>query len=162
MNNASIATVSLSGALDEKLRAIAEAGFAGVEIFEADFLSFNGSPRDVGALCDDLGLTITAFQPFRDFEGMPEPQRARTFERALRKFDLMRELGAELLLVCSNVSSAALGGVDRAAADFHALGSLAAERGLKVGFEALAWAGKSPTIATPGRSSAAPTTPQSA
>ena len=79
MNNASIATVSLSGALDEKLRAIAEAGFAGVEIFEADFLSFNGSPRDVGALCDDLGLTITAFQPFRDFEGMPEPQRARDF-----------------------------------------------------------------------------------
>ncbi len=139
MKNASIATVSLSGALDEKLRAIAEAGFAGVEIFEADFLSFNGSPRDVGALCADLGLKIAAFQPFRDFEGMPAPQRAQNFERAARKFDLMRELGSELLLVCSNVSPAALGGVDRAAADFHALGALAAERGLKVGFEALAW-----------------------
>lgn len=81
MKNASIATVSLSGALDEKLRAIAEAGFDGVEIFEADFLSFNGSPRDVDRMCADLGLKITAFQSFPDFEGMPEPQRARNFER---------------------------------------------------------------------------------
>ena len=139
MTNHSIATVSLSGPLDEKLRAIADAGFTAVEIFEADFLSFNGAPRDVGRLCRDLGLKISAFQPFRDFEGMPEPQRGRNFERAVRKFDLMHELGADLLLVCSNVSPASLGGVDRAAADFRELGALAAERGLRVGFEALAW-----------------------
>ena len=30
------------------------------------------------------------FQPFRDFEGMPEPQRKRGFDSAERKFDLMR------------------------------------------------------------------------
>lgn len=46
MNARSIATVSLSGTLDEKLRAIAAAGFEKVEIFEADLLSFNGPPRD--------------------------------------------------------------------------------------------------------------------
>ena len=39
-----IATVSLSGTLDEKLEAIAAAGFKGVEIFENDLLSFNGTP----------------------------------------------------------------------------------------------------------------------
>src|SRR6185436_12997121 len=77
MSTRSIATVSLSGSLDEKLRAIAAAGFDAVEIFENDLLTFNGSPRDVGQLCRDLGLAICAFQPFRDFEGMPEPQRAR-------------------------------------------------------------------------------------
>ncbi len=139
MSNHSIATVSLSGTLDEKLRAIAEAGFASVEIFEADLLSFDGPPREIRRRCDDLGLKISAFQPFRDFEGMPEPQRARNFERARRKFDLMSELGAELLLVCSNVSPIALGGVDRAAADFRELGALAAKHGVRVGFEALAW-----------------------
>ena len=48
MAKRSIATVSLSGSLDEKLRAIAGAGFDAVEIFENDLLSFNGSPRDVG------------------------------------------------------------------------------------------------------------------
>ena len=70
---------------------------------------------------------------------MPEPQRTRNLARAQHKFDLMQELGTDLLLVCSNVSPASLGGIDRAAADFHALGELAAPRGLRVGFEALAW-----------------------
>lgn len=135
----SIATVSLSGSLDEKLRAVAAAGFEAVEIFENDLLSFNGSPRDVGQLCRDLGLAICAFQPFRDFEGMPEPQRARNFARAERKFDLMQELQTDLLLICSNISPASLGGIDPAAADFRELGERAAARGLRVGFEALAW-----------------------
>ncbi|WP_441231621.1 bifunctional sugar phosphate isomerase/epimerase/4-hydroxyphenylpyruvate dioxygenase family protein [Tardiphaga sp. 215_C5_N2_1] len=139
MNKLSIATVSLSGALDEKLRAIAAAGFDEVEIFEADLLSFNGSPRDVGQMCRDLGLTICAFQPFRDFEGMPEPQRSRNFARAARKFDLMKELQTDLMLICSNISPASLGGIDRAAADFRELGDLAAQHGMRVGFEALAW-----------------------
>jgi 4-hydroxyphenylpyruvate dioxygenase len=85
------------------------------------------------------GLSITVFQPFRDFEGMPEPQRARAFDRAERKFDVMQELGTDLLLVCSNVSPLSLGGIDRAAADFHELGERAAKRGLRVGYEALAW-----------------------
>src|ERR1700730_4949414 len=126
MTARSIATVSLSGSLDEKLRAIAAAGFDAVEIFENDLLSFNGSPRDVGQL-------------FRDFEGMPEPQRTRNFARADRKFDLMQDLGTDLLLICSNISPVSIGGIDRAAADFRALGGRAAACGLRVGFEALAW-----------------------
>ena len=71
----SIATVSLSGGLAEKLEAIAAAGFTGVEIFESDLLSFNGTPKDVARMVASLGLKIVTFQPFRDFEGMPEPQR---------------------------------------------------------------------------------------
>jgi 4-hydroxyphenylpyruvate dioxygenase len=134
-----IATVCLSGVLDEKLEAIAAAGFTGVEMFENDLLSFAGSTAEVRRLCADLGLDIITFQPFRDFEGMPEPQRARAFARAERKFDLMAELGCDLLLVCSNVSPEALGGVDRAAADLRELGERAAKRGLRVAFEALAW-----------------------
>ena len=139
MNTRSIATVSLSGTLDEKLRAIAAAGFEEVEIFEADLLSFNGSPRDVSDLCGELNLKICAFQPFRDFEGMPEPQRSRNFARAERKFALMHELRTDLMLICSNISPASLGGIDRAAADFRELGDLAAKHNIKVGYEALAW-----------------------
>ncbi|MEC9403427.1 MAG: TIM barrel protein, partial [Pseudomonadota bacterium] len=83
-----IATVSIAGDLAEKLSAIAAAGFDGVEIFENDFLAFDRSPKDVGQMVRDHGLEISLFQPFRDFEGMPEPQRSRTFARAERKFDL--------------------------------------------------------------------------
>jgi 4-hydroxyphenylpyruvate dioxygenase len=139
MTTRSIATVSLSGELDEKLRAIAAAGYEAVEIFENDLVSFGMRPREIGRICTDLGLNICAYQPFRDFEGMPEPQRSRCFTRAERKFDLMQELGTDLLLVCSNVSPAALGGIDRAADDFRELGERAARRNLRVGFEALAW-----------------------
>jgi 4-hydroxyphenylpyruvate dioxygenase len=135
----SIATVSISGELPEKLEAIANAGFDGVEIFENDFLAFDGSPASVGRMVRDHGLEITLFQPFRDFEGMPEPFRIRAFDRAERKFDVMQELGTDLILVCSNTSPASLGGIDRAAADFHELGERAAKRGLRVGYEALAW-----------------------
>src|SRR5258708_11456060 len=139
MAKRSIATVALSGSLDEKVRASAGAGFDAVEIFENDLLTFNGSPRDVGKLCRDLGLAICAFQPFRDFEGMPGPQRTRNFARAQHKFDLMHQLQTDLLLICSNVAPASLGGLDRAPADFHALGELAAPRCLHGGFEALDW-----------------------
>jgi 4-hydroxyphenylpyruvate dioxygenase len=135
----SIATVSVSGALDKKLQAIAAAGFDTVEIFESDFISFDGSASDVAKMCRDLGLSICAFQPFRDFEGMPEPQRTQNFRRAERKFDLMHKLGTDLLLICSNVSPASLGGIDRAAEDLRELGERASLQGLRVGFEALAW-----------------------
>ena len=134
-----IATVSLSGTLNEKLEAIAKAHFRGVEMFENDLLSFNGTPIEIRRMVEDLGLRTIAFQPFRDFEGMPEPQRTKAFARAERKFDVMLELGCDLLLVCSNVSPDAIGGIDRAAADFRELGDRAAQRGLRVAFEALAW-----------------------
>lgn len=135
----SIATVSISGGFADKLAAIAEAGFDGIEIFENDLVAFDGSPADAGKMARDAGLAITLFQPFRDFEGLPEPQRSRAFDRAERKFDVMHELGTELMLVCSSVSPVALGGIDRAAADFRELGERAARRGLRVGYEALAW-----------------------
>jgi 4-hydroxyphenylpyruvate dioxygenase len=135
----SIATVSIGGGLDEKLKTIAAAGFDAVEIFENDFTCFDGSARDVARMSGDLGLRICALQPFRDFEGLPEPQRRESFRRAEKKFDLMEELGTDLLLVCSNVSPLALGGIDRAADDLRELGERAAKRGLRVGFEALAW-----------------------
>jgi 4-hydroxyphenylpyruvate dioxygenase len=137
--NHSIATVSIGGALDEKLRTIAAAGFDAVEIFENDFTCFDGSARDVARMCGDLGLRICALQPFRGFEGLPEPQRKQAFRRAEKKFDLMGELGTDLLLVCSNVSPHALGGIDRAADDLRELGERAGARGLRIGFEALAW-----------------------
>ena len=87
----------------------------------------------------DLGLDTITFQPFRDFEGMPRAGARKVFARAERKFDVMQELGCDLLMVCSNVSPDAIGGIDRAAADLRELGERAAQRGLRVGFEALAW-----------------------
>jgi 4-hydroxyphenylpyruvate dioxygenase len=135
----SIATVSLSGSLDEKLGAIAAANFDAVEIFENDLLSFAGTPSDVRQMLRELNLGIVTLQPFRDFEGMPEPQRARAFARAQRKFDIMQELGCDLLMICSNCSADSVGGIDRAAADLRTLAEHAHAHGMRIAFEALAW-----------------------
>ena len=135
----SIATVALSGSLPDKLEAAARVGFDGVEVMEADLLAFDGSPADVRRIAAELGVTIDLYQPFRDFEAMPEPQRARNLDRAERKFDIMQELGTELVLVCSNTQPAALDDDARAAADLHEMAERAAKRGLRVGFEALSW-----------------------
>jgi len=135
----SIATVCLSGSLPDKLEAAAVAGFEGIEIFENDLLTFDGTPAEVRRMCEELGLGITLFQPFRDFEAMPEPQRARNLDRAERKFDTMQALGTDLLLVCSNVQPAALDDPARAAADLREMAERAARRGLRLCYEALAW-----------------------
>jgi 4-hydroxyphenylpyruvate dioxygenase len=135
----SIATVSLSGSLDEKLEAIARAGYAGVEIFENDLLGFDGTPADVGRLIRTLGLICTCYQPFRDFEGLPDELRERAFRRAEAKFDIMVALGADLLLVCSSVHPQASSNTDIIVEDFKELGTRAARRGLRIGYEALAW-----------------------
>ncbi len=134
-----IATVSISGNLEEKIEAIAAAGFSGIEIFEQDFIADIRSPRVVGQRIRDAGLEVMLFQPFRDFEGLPKARRAKAFDRAERKFDVMQELGCDLILVCSSVHPEALGGIDRAAADFAELGERAAARDLRIGYEALAW-----------------------
>jgi 4-hydroxyphenylpyruvate dioxygenase len=134
-----IATVCLSGTLPDKLEAAAAAGFTAVELFENDLLTFDGSARDAARLAAGLGLEIAIFQPFRDFEAMPEPQRSRNLDRAERKFDTMQALGTGLVLVCSNVQPAAIDDPARAAADLHEMAERAARRGLRVGYEALAW-----------------------
>ncbi len=135
----SIATVSVSGTLESKLRSIAEAGFAGAEIFENDLLSAPESASEIRQIMSDLGLACTMFQPFRDLEGMPEPMRGRTFDRMERKFDVMEQLGTDLILLCSNCSPDALGDRARIIADLTELGERAAARGMRVGYEALAW-----------------------
>lgn len=96
----SIATVSISGNLEEKIEAIAAAGFDGIEIFEQDFIADIRTPRAVGERIRVAGLEVMLFQPFRDFEGLPQPLRAKAFDRMERKFDVMQELGCDLVLVC--------------------------------------------------------------
>lgn len=136
----SIATVSIAGDFREKLSAIAAAGFDGIEIFEQDFIGFESSPSQVGAMVRDHGLDIMLFQPFRDFEGFPDgPHRDRAFARARQKFGVMNALGTDLMLICSSAHPGAVGGIDRCANDLAELGELAEEFGVRVGYEALAW-----------------------
>ncbi|MFI6034493.1 bifunctional sugar phosphate isomerase/epimerase/4-hydroxyphenylpyruvate dioxygenase family protein [Streptomyces sp. NPDC051315] len=135
----SIATVSLSGSLTEKLTAAARAGFDGVEIFENDLLASPLTPEEIRARCEDLGLRIELYQPMRDMEAVPAEEFARNLRRARAKFALMNRLGADLVLVCSSVSPLAEDDDALAAQHLHDLAELAQDFGIRVAYEALAW-----------------------
>lgn len=135
----SVATVSLSGSLDEKMRAIAESGFDGFEVFEPDLISSPDLPADIAKKAADLGLTVDLYQPFRDADSDDPDQFARNLVRAERKFDVMEQLGCDLLLVCSSPLAGAVREDDKLIEQMATLAERAHRRGLRLAYEALAW-----------------------
>ncbi|MDP9793487.1 4-hydroxyphenylpyruvate dioxygenase [Catenuloplanes nepalensis] len=135
----SIATVCVSGTLDDKLTAAAAAGFDGIELFENDLVVSPWSPAEIRARCAGLGLSIDLYQPFRDFEGVPADVLELNLRRAARKFDVMEALGTDTMLVCSSVSPDARDDDALAAEHLSRLATQAAERGIRIAYEALAW-----------------------
>ena len=135
----SIATVCLSGTLEEKMRAAAAAGFDGIEVFEPDLVVSDSSPEQLRDLAAELDLSLDMYQPFRDgVEVAPE-----AFPDSLRrlrvKCELMNRLGTSVLLVCSNVATGVLKDDAAIAEQLRAAGDVAAEYGVDLAYEALAW-----------------------
>src|SRR5690349_20063000 len=116
-----IATVCLSGTLEEKLRASAKAGFDGIEIFETHLVTSSLSPEEVRKLADYLGLSLDLYQPFRDFDSVPEELFRANLRRAEAKFKLMGRLGIDTILVCSNVATASIDDDGLRAEQLHGL-----------------------------------------
>jgi 4-hydroxyphenylpyruvate dioxygenase len=135
----SIATVCLSGTLDQKLVAARAAGFDGVEIFEPDLVASSQSPEEIRARAAELVLSLDLYQPFRDFEGVGPERLEQNLRRAAAKFGLMNRLGIETMLLCSNVATARSGDEQLAAAQLRQLGDLAQRFDVRVAYEALAW-----------------------
>src|ERR1700736_5677021 len=135
----SIATVSLGGSLTDKLDAIALAHFDGVEIFEPNLRAYDGSARGIGRYAKNLGLSVELYHPLRDFEGVSDEQLQRNLDRGETGFDTMADLGAPLMVACSNTEGNVSDAEERAAAQLFELAERAGRRGLKIGYEALAW-----------------------
>lgn len=132
----SIATICLSGGLEEKLSAAAAAKFDAVELSENDLIFFDGAVGDARALAADLGLSILAFHPLWNFEATPSAQFRKKLALAARKLDIVSELGAKLMLLNANAGTDAQDNDDLAADQLGQLAELAASRGVKIGYEA--------------------------
>ena len=135
----SIATVSISGSLTEKLHACAAAGFDGVEVFEPDLIASDHSPEEIRSLARRLGLSLDLYQPLRDIEGVDETTFAENLRRAEATFVTAQRLGIRTVLVCSNVATATVDSDEHSADQLRRLGDLAQKYDIKVAFEALAW-----------------------
>jgi 4-hydroxyphenylpyruvate dioxygenase-like putative hemolysin/sugar phosphate isomerase/epimerase len=133
-----ISTVCLSGTLEDKLRAAAAAGFHGVEILEYDLVMSPWSPRRVRDEAANLGLSVEVYQPFH-VEAVPPDLFEASLRHAERKFEVLEELGADVMLVCSSKSPTGLDDDDLAAEQLHALAGRAEQRGLRIAYEAVPW-----------------------
>ncbi|MCW4385480.1 sugar phosphate isomerase/epimerase and 4-hydroxyphenylpyruvate domain-containing protein [Salinibacterium sp. SYSU T00001] len=135
----SIATVCLSGSLEDKLHACALAGFDAVEIFEQDLIVSPHSPERIRDLAARLGISLSLYQPLRDLEGVEPDLFARNLRYAEGKFGLMRRLGITTVLVCSNVATATIDDDTVIAGQLRELGLLAERYDVRIAYEALAW-----------------------
>ena len=135
----SIATVSLSGTLPEKLEAAAAIGFDGVEIFENDLLTFDGSPADVRAIADGPGpgdRHLSAVPRLRgDARAAARPQPRPRRAKIRRHAGARHRPGAGVQQHASRRRSTIRARRRRSGGD----GGAGRARGLRVGYEALAW-----------------------
>ncbi|MET0199840.1 MAG: sugar phosphate isomerase/epimerase, partial [Rhodococcus fascians] len=133
-----ISTVCLSGTLEDKLRAAAAAGFAGVELLEYDLVMSSWAPGRVRDEARELGLAVEVYQPFH-VETLPTDLFPAELRRAEKKFDLLAALGARVLVCCPTRTDRGLDDDDLAVEQLRELARLAGRRGLRLAFEAVPW-----------------------
>lgn len=134
----SIATVSLGGGLQDKLYAIAAAGFDSVELTESAMAYSEMQPGDIRAQLDELGLSVVLFNPVAEFAGVPEDLWQRNIASLGRKFELMHRLGADLMRVPSYAGPSGVDSIDAIAGQLATLAKTAQAEDIRIGFEPIA------------------------
>jgi sugar phosphate isomerase/epimerase len=150
-NPLAIASVSLgqhpTHTLDQKIIACARNGFSGIEIVWADLEAYSSSNKismtagaaAIKVLCKSHKLAILSLNPMKNFENHHSPLADR-LEVANMWIDMCHVLGAKYLQVPSqfdtdNSTEDEVKAVD----DLRKLADLAAEKGISIAYEAVAW-----------------------
>lgn len=132
-------TITLSGSLPDKLRAMRDAGFSQVMLKANDL---TGHPEGVDAAVRAVkasGLRVTGFQVLRDFEGLSGHLHDYKVDIAKAMLEMARAVGAPLLLACSSTSTHATQDLDALAADLRKLAMLAVPLDIRIVYEGLSW-----------------------
>ncbi|MFM9969899.1 MAG: sugar phosphate isomerase/epimerase family protein [Burkholderiales bacterium] len=132
-------TISLSGTLPMKLRAVKEAGFSQIMLMARDLTSH---AEGVEAAIDAVRLSrlrVTGFQVLRDFEGLSGNLHDYKIDIAKSMLSMCAALGSKVLLVCSSTSIHASDDRDILARDLRELAMLALPLGIRIAYEGLSW-----------------------
>jgi sugar phosphate isomerase/epimerase len=132
-----MATVTMAGALDAKLRAIAEAGFSQVMLDAVDVAGHPGGVQAAARALRDSGLRPTGLQWLRDFEGLSGASHAYKLGIAKALLQMARDLGAPMLLAASSTLGEASGDLRAIARDLRKLAMLAIPLELKIAYEGI-------------------------
>lgn len=132
-------TITLSGPLEAKLEAIANAGFEQVMLKANDLV---GHPQGWQAAVKAVhasGLRGTGFQVLRDFEGLSGQLHDYKVDIARMMLEMCAALGCKVLLACSSTSAHASQDLDKIARDLRKLAIMAIPYGIRIAYEALSW-----------------------
>jgi sugar phosphate isomerase/epimerase len=132
-------TISLTGPLEAKLKAIREAGFSQVMLAARDLVGHEGGWRAAVAAVKASGLRVTGFQVLRDFEGLSGHLHEYKIDIAKSMLEMCHALDCRILLACSSTSVHATGDKAALVRDLRKLAMLAIPMNIKVAFEALSW-----------------------
>ncbi len=132
-------TISLSGSLEVKLQAMAQAGFGQVMLSAKDLTQHPTGVEAAIQAVKNSGLRVTGFQVLRDFEGLSGHLHAYKVDIAKAMLEMCAAVESPVLLVCSSTSTHASQDLDTLAADLRKLAMLALPKGIKVAYEGLSW-----------------------
>jgi len=132
-------TITLAGSLENKLKAMREAGFSQVMLKANDIVGHAGGVDAAVRAVQASGLRVTGFQVLRDFEGLSGHLHGYKVDIAKAMLEMAHAVGAPLLLACSSTSQHATQDLDAIARDLRKLAMLAVPLGIKVAYEGLSW-----------------------
>jgi sugar phosphate isomerase/epimerase len=132
-------TITLAGTLEGKLRAVRDAGFTQIMLSARDIVGHPDGEAAAVAAVRESGLRVTGFQVLRDFEGLSGHLHAYKVDIAKAMLGMCRDLGSEVLLVCSSTLTHGSGDPELLVRDLRKLAMLAVPLGIRIAYEALSW-----------------------
>jgi sugar phosphate isomerase/epimerase len=130
-------TASLAGALEAKLDAISNAGFAQVMISAGDVVAHPQGPRAAIRAIRESGLRVTGYEALRDYEGLGGHLHAYKIDVGKSMLEVCHALGARLLLVEASTSTHADRDFDAIARDLRKLALLAIPLGIRIAYKGI-------------------------
>lgn len=140
LDDYSISTACLPGALDDKLELVARAGFRRIELSAKEIMTHPAGLDGAARALRAHGLEITALHSIHEFEGMPDSAREYRVEIAKSIIALARRIGARMVIVAASSSPQAAADHDRLVRDLRVLSALATPGGVRLGFKSTPWA----------------------
>lgn len=132
-------TITLTGPLEAKLEAMAEAGLGQVMLKANDLVGHGQGWRAAVKAVHASGLRGTGFQVLRDFEGLSGHLHTYKVDIAKSMLEMCAALGCDVLLACSSTSKHTSDDLDHLARDLRKLAMLAIPHGIRIAYEALSW-----------------------
>jgi 4-hydroxyphenylpyruvate dioxygenase len=131
----SCTTITFGCSISEKLAAMSAAGFQATELFPRDTYADPRGPDYTRGLLGQYGLTVSAYQALRDYEGVPESDRAHVVTLAENMMQQMAWLGCDLLVVAASSRVDSSRDRDVVAADLRRLADLADRYSVRIAYE---------------------------